>query len=111
MKFLNGIISMLKNPMVKAEISKILSISPSKTRKQGSVGQTTLYGYTEGEIEVIENQATAQEPIVENEEAYKFNSSNVIYWIGLLVFSRDFSRGFCLYNESSIVILNSQTWN
>ncbi len=44
-----------ENPFVKAEMSQILSISPDKVRKQGALGNTTLYGYTEGAIKVIKS--------------------------------------------------------
>lgn len=60
-----------ENPLVKAEMSKILSISPSKERKQGAAGTTTLYGYTESEMKIVDsysppetetNNETIEEP-------------------------------------------------
>jgi hypothetical protein len=49
-----------ENPLVKAEMSQILSISPSKTRKQGAAGTTTLYGYTESEMKIVESYDSQQ---------------------------------------------------
>ncbi|MCK5853091.1 hypothetical protein KAH27_08700, partial [bacterium] len=44
-----------ENPFVKAEMSQILSISPNKVRKQGTLGTGTLYGYTESAIKIVKS--------------------------------------------------------
>jgi hypothetical protein len=75
-----------ENPLVKAEMSKILSISPSKERKQGAAGTTTLYGYTETEMKIVDSYDGEQtiEAVDETVEQSS-NFKTIFYLLGGLV--------------------------
>jgi hypothetical protein len=75
-----------ENPLVKAEMSKILSISPSKERKQGAAGTTTLYGYTESEMKIVDSYSNEQtieavDETIEQPSGFK----NIFYLFGGLI--------------------------
>lgn len=75
-----------ENPLVKAEMSKILSISPSKVRKQGAAGATTLYGYTESEMKIVDSYGTPEQAEVFTETLEQPSLfKNIIYLFAALI--------------------------
>jgi len=70
-----------ENPLIRAEMSKILSISPSKARKQGAAGTATLYGYTESEMKIVESYSEQQPTEKQEPSNEKEGFSSYMFYI------------------------------
>jgi hypothetical protein len=91
-----------ENPLVKAEMSKILSISPSKERKQGASGTTTLYGYTESAMKIVESYTTPETNETNTEEIIEpSNYKNIFYLLGGLILLILAVGGFLLFKRKN----------
>ena len=65
-----------ENPLVKAEMSQILSLAPSNVSK---LGKSDLYGYSEKEIELVMDKSATLEQVQESETSSLLGRS--WYWL------------------------------